>query len=75
MANKANKNVLIFGSQYKRKGVDLAIKAIQKGHLESKVRLIVVTHTPDNTKELIKDKFGSIPRFIEVIKPSKNVEE
>lgn len=71
----ANKNILIFGSDYKGKGVDLAIKAIQKGHLESKVRLIVVTHTLDNAKELIKDEFGSIPRFIEVIKPSKNVEE
>lgn len=70
----ANKNILIFGSDYRRKGVDIAIKAIRKVHLGSKVRLTVVTHTPDNAKSLIKGEFGNIPNFVDVIKPSKNVQ-
>lgn len=74
-AKLANNNILIFGTFYKEKGVDLAIKAIEKAHLESKVNLIVVTHTPEATKNIIKDEFNTVPNFVNVIAPSNNVQE
>lgn len=66
-------NILIFGSDYKRKGVDLAIKAIKKAQLESKVKLFVVTHTPTVAKRITQDEFKEIPSFVKFIEPTTNV--
>lgn len=73
--NKAKKNILIFGSDYKRKGVDLAISAIRDAHLEGKVKLLVVTHTPDVARVLVKTEFNNIPHFVEFVKTENNVQE
>lgn len=74
-SNKKSKNILIFGSDYKRKGVDLAINAIEKAHLESKVNLVVVTHSPKEAKKLIINEFNIIPSFVKIRRPSNDVRE
>lgn len=75
IANNSDNNILIFGTDYRRKGVDLAINAVIKAYLDSKVKLVVVTHNPDNAETLIKREFGKIPHFVSVISPSNNVQE
>lgn len=71
----SNSNILIFGTDFIRKGVDLAIEAIQHSRVENLCKLIVVTHDTTNARNLILNKFGTIPKFIKIIPPVQNVQE
>lgn len=71
--NNTSNQVLIFGTDFYRKGVDLAIKAILKLDDSSNLNLLVVTHTPEKTIQLIKSEIGYLPNFVTVTKPTQNV--
>lgn len=69
-------SILIFGSDFYRKGVDLAINAMSKSEkLKDKCNLIVVTHNKNKTEKIINDLFGELPSYVHIHKPSKDVSE
>lgn len=70
-----NHNILIFGTDFMRKGVDLAIEAIQHSNIDDKCKLLVVTHKPEDARQLILDKFNEIPAFVQIIPPVQNIEK
>ena len=71
----ANSKVfLMLGFDYKRKGVDLAIRALQP--LASKYSFtlkVVVSVKQKNVEELIQKDFGTIPDWVEVIPPREDI--
>lgn len=57
--DRSKKNILIMGSAYSVKGIDIAIKAIDRDkYLRDQVNLNIITHTVNETKEKILDQFG-----------------
>jgi glycosyltransferase involved in cell wall biosynthesis len=70
-----NSNILIFGTDFKVKGVDIAIKAIQHSKVENKCTLIIVTHNVENARQLILSEFGDVPNFVKIIPPVQNIKE
>lgn len=70
-----NNNILIFGTDFKRKGVDLAISAIKKSKIKTKCNLLIVTHNKKQAFEFIYSQFGSIPSFVKIISPVQNIKE
>lgn len=62
---------LIFGWEYERKGVDLCIEAIKKNSDQNYKVAIVGS---ENTENIIKEKYGSVPG-IEVVKPVSDINE
>lgn len=73
--NTSSSNILIFGTDFMRKGVDLAIKAIQDSLIAKKCKLIIVTHDTVKARQLIQENFGSVPEFVKISSPVQNVEE
>lgn len=71
----SNSNILIFGTDFTRKGVDLAIEAIQHSKIEDLCKLIIVTHDIINARKLILNKFNIIPKFVQIVSPIQNVQE
>lgn len=69
-ARHSNNNILIYGTHFERKGVDLAIDALLHSHLASTVRLQIVTHNIKDAKERIIARFGTIPSSVTLIPPS-----
>lgn len=71
------KQLTIMGTDYTRKGVDIAIKAIsQNSELSNLVNLNVVTHTVNETRELIRDQFGTrVFKFVSVIPTDTRVQD
>lgn len=69
-----NHNILIFGTDFMRKGVDLSIKAIQHTKIEKECNLLIVTHKVEEAQQLILDKFNKVPDFVQIIPPVQNVE-
>lgn len=67
--------ILIFGTHFHRKGVDLAIKAIMASSLREKVSLNVVTHDEKGCLAEIENLFGSKPDFVKIIPPTTNISE
>lgn len=65
-----NNNILIYGTHFERKGVDLAVEALLRSPLSAKVWLQIVTHNIKEAQDKISDEFGTIPSFISVIPPS-----
>lgn len=68
-----NSNILIFGTDFKRKGVDLAIRAILHSKVKNKCKLIVVTHNKKDACDLIVNEFGVIPSFVRIASPVQDV--
>lgn len=73
--NSDSSNILIFGTDFTRKGVDLAIKAIQKSSISSACKLLVITHNVKEANKLILDRCGVIPDFVKILPPRQDVEE
>ncbi|MBA2913866.1 glycosyltransferase family 4 protein [Limosilactobacillus frumenti] len=67
----------IMGTDYVRKGVDIAIKAIdQNSELSSSVNLNVVTHTVNRTRQLIKDQFSNnVFSFVNIVPTDTTVQD
>lgn len=70
-----NANILIFGTDFKRKGVDIAIEAIKNSNISQKCKLLIVTHKEDEARQLILEQFDAIPDFVKILPPVQNVEE
>ena len=75
LPNTDSSDVLIFGSDFMRKGVDLAIKAIQNTILAKECKLLVVTHDEKKARQLIQEQYGGLPKFVKLLPPVQNVEE
>lgn len=75
LPNTDSSDVLIFGTAFMRKGVDLAIKAIQNTILAKKCKLLVVTHDEKKARQLIQEQYGGLPKFVKLLPPVQNVEE
>lgn len=68
-------NILMFGYNYRIKGVDIALDACEnaiKKHPQLKLQICVATGM-ENIRKEIANRFGSIPRWVELLPPSKNV--
>ena len=68
-----NFNILMFGYPYKRKGVDLAIKVIQNLNNEKIVLNISMSKGVKELKQSIKNDFGIIPPFVNILSPRNDI--
>lgn len=69
---KNSKIILMFGFDYFRKGVDIAIEAIKPIAERYNITLLIsVSVGIENIKEKIKEQLGDIPTWIKII-PSRN---
>lgn len=68
--NHSNNNILIFGIDFERKGVDLAINALLHSQLATKIRLLVVSNDTKDAQNQIIARFGSIPSFVTLMPTS-----
>ncbi|KRM74512.1 hypothetical protein FC48_GL000335 [Ligilactobacillus murinus DSM 20452 = NBRC 14221] len=71
----SKRHALIMGTDYRRKGVDLAIKAIASSKYVSKIQLDILTHFIDRTEKLIIEDFGEIPNFVNILPVTQNVQD
>lgn len=73
LVGKSDFVVLMFGRPYERKGVDLAIKAIQK--LDNpKIKLVIsLSVLRDEFEAEIRKDFGEIPDFVEIVPPRNDI--
>lgn len=67
------KHIAIFGTDFYRKGVDLAIRALGESKIKDKIELDIITHHPEACINEIRSIFNNVPAFIKILKPSKNV--
>lgn len=66
-------SILMFGYTYKRKAVDLAIKAIIKLN-NTKIKLLIsLSKDEEKFKEEIVKEFGKIPDFVTILKPRNDI--
>lgn len=66
--------ILMFGFDYKRKGVDLAIKALQDIAQKYNIILCIsVSVKLNELKQKIIDEFGEIPEFVKFLKPRDDI--
>lgn len=65
--------VLMFGFDYYRKGVDLAIKAIEKLNNPNIVLAISLASNKEKAENNIKKEFGKVPDFITFLDPINDI--
>ena len=58
------RNLLILGTDFYRKGVDTALKAVDALQEEYNLCLQIVTHSPEQTKFLIEQSLGKFPEWV-----------
>ncbi|MDY4079530.1 MAG: glycosyltransferase family 4 protein [Clostridium sp.] len=69
-----SKVILMFGFDYYRKGVDIAIKAIKPIAEEYNITLMIsISVGIDNIKNKIKEEFGSMPDWIKIVTARSDV--
>lgn len=72
ISNGRNKVVLMFGFDYYRKGIDIAIKAIRE--LNKNITLAIsLASNRDKVEKYIIDEFNEIPDFINFLTPINDV--
>lgn len=72
---KLNKNIVIFGTDYYRKAVDISIKAIQASVLKEIITLKIIVHNISETEKRISEEFGKVPSFVKICPTNANVKE
>lgn len=74
---RSKKNVLIFGTLYETKGVDIAIKALENSKIKKQVIMLIVVNQQfiNITEAKIKNQFGKIPEFVKIISAVADVQE
>lgn len=70
--NHDNTNILMFGTHFERKGVDLAIAALLHSQIASRTTMQIVTHNIKEAQNKIIAHFGSIPSFVRVLPTSSD---
>lgn len=75
--NDKKRHLIIMGTDYERKGVDIAIKAVQEEkEIKSNIELDVVSNFVNDTKEKIISQFGqSVLSFVNVMPTDNNVQD
>ena len=71
--NNKKKNILILGSDFYRKGVDSALRAIEKVQERFDVCLQIVTHTPEETRNECVKVLGYEAKWVHVVSPVENI--
>lgn len=68
--------ILIHGTHFYRKGVDIAVKAVRKINQDTglRVKLYITSHHPNQTKEEIK-ALGDVGEYHEVIRVVENIKD
>lgn len=68
MAGRSGKLVLMFGYDFRIKGVDIALKALEKFDTNHRFTLgIVVTNHLDRAKTQLETMFGKIPEWVRLL--------
>ena len=66
--------ILMFGFDYERKGVDIAIKALEEiAEKYNIVLAISIAVKLEQLKQKIMDEFGEIPKFVKFLKPRDDI--
>lgn len=66
-------SILIFGTFFYEKGVDLAISAVDSISYSNSLKLDIVSNDVHDTESKIKETFGEIPAFVRIIPAVKNI--
>lgn len=73
--NDNKKHLIIFGTDYKRKGIDIAIKALQNSKYNTNLELDIITHNREEAKDYIRQDNKTIPDNIKVLSTDNNVQD
>ena len=65
--NTNNNNLLILGTDFFRKGVDIALKAIEPISDQHKICLMIVSHYPEITQQKVKECLSYQPSWVTVL--------
>ena len=65
--NTDNNNLLILGTDFFRKGVDIALKAIEPIADKHNICLQIVSHYPEITEQKVKESLGYQPSWVAVL--------
>lgn len=73
-AGDGRKKVLMFGFDFERKGVDIALEALSRHDAAHEMLLLIVLAANfEAVRARIEGMFGSVPPWIELLPPSDNV--
>lgn len=67
------RNLLILGTDFYRKGVDAALKAVELLDNKEDLRLNIISHNEDQTLSLVIKTLGFIPNWVKILSPSSNI--
>lgn len=70
---KSKHIILMFGFDYYRKGVDVAIRALEGMNTENTVLAIALSKNKEIVEENIKKDFGKVPDFVTFLEPINDV--
>ena len=74
LAHDGRKKVLMFGFDFERKGVDIALEALSRHDGGHEMRLMIVLATNfDAVRSRIERMFGRVPAWVELLPPHDNV--
>lgn len=71
-SNEKN-NLLILGTDFYRKGVDCALNAIKPIAEKYNLCLQIVTHTHQETKDLVEKVMGKLPQWVNICNPTETI--
>ncbi len=71
-SNEKN-NILILGTDFYRKGVDCALNAIKPIAEKYNLCLQIVTHTHQETKDLVEKVMGKLPQWVNICNPTETI--
>ena len=69
------KHLIIFGTDYKRKGADIAIRALQKSKYNSNLELDIVTHQIEEAQRYIVQDNKTIPNNVKILSTDSDVQD
>lgn len=71
----SKKHLIIFGTDYKRKGTDIAVQALQNSKYNSELELDIITHNVEEAKKYIRQDNKTIPDNVKVLSTDNNVQD
>lgn len=71
--NNEKNNVLILGTDFYRKGVDFALKAIEPIYKKYNVQLNVISHKMEETRALVTKELGYEADWVTIMRPVENI--
>lgn len=73
--HNSKNNILILGTDFYRKGVNYALKAMQDIYEKYNIQLSIISHHVEETKDLVRQVLGtdSDPSWVTVLQPVENI--